>query len=115
MPVALPFTPTDPPTPHYRVSVQLDGATYLFDVRWNGRAGAWFLDIFTADETPLARGVKVVLGAVLARRVISERWPGGILVANDASGEGREAGYDDFGTRVLVYFYTFEEIAELRA
>lgn len=114
MPVTLPFAPTTPPTPIHYTSAVLDGATYRFRVRWNGRAEAWYLDIRTADGTALALGVKVVLGTALARWVRSPLWPAGILFATDDSGEGRDATYDDFGVRIKIVFMTFDEIVELR-
>jgi hypothetical protein len=107
VPRALPFVPG---VPAYRVATSLEGVTYLLDVHWNERDGAWYFDIYQADETPIRYGIKVVLGALLGGRVVDEAMPPGYVIAADLSGEGRDAGYDDLGDRVLVYYYTREEL-----
>lgn len=115
MPQILPFIPSEP---HYEFSTVLDGATYTFEVRWNasdnGGAGAWYFDILNADGSRAVTGVKVVLGVHLARRAEHPLTRKGVLVAIDTSGQAREAGFDDIGTRVQVWHYTmFEVISEL--
>lgn len=107
MPVLLPFVPS---VPNYRVGTTLDGRTYILDVRWNGRDAAWYFDILAEDETPIRRGIKVVLGTSLGGRVSDPAFPQGIIAASDLSGAGIDAGLDDIGTRVGVYFFTFDEL-----
>lgn len=102
----LPFIPS---VPSYRVSTTLSGVVYIFDVRWNTRDEAWYFDLLTEDETVIRHGIKIVLGTILAGRV-STRLPRGAFIAADLSGFGRDAGLDDLGSRVNVYFYTLEEI-----
>lgn len=108
MPQQLPLIPS---IPHSRVSTTLAGAQYLLDVRWNARASAWFMDLLAEDETPICHGIKVVLGAAMGGRSTHPRFPAGMLMAVDLTGQGREAGFDDIGTRVVVYFFTAEDLA----
>lgn len=110
MPAALPFFPS---VPLYQVSTTLEGVQYVFDVRWNGRARAWYFDISTEDGSVIQRAVKVVLGAPLAKRVADARMPPGVLFAIDTTDTGTEAGLNDLGTRVQVQYYTLDEIAAL--
>jgi hypothetical protein len=107
MPRLIPFQPS---IPRYRFSTTLERRTYLFDVRWNTRADSWYIDILDEDESPLARGVKLVLGAYLAIRSAHADLPTGLMFAIDQSGRGVEAGFDDLGTRVVVYHYTSDEV-----
>ena len=107
MPVALPFAPS---IADYRVGTTLDGVQYILDVRWNGRDSAWFFDFLAEDETPIRRGIKVVLGTSLGGRTADAAFPRGIIIAADLSGAGRDAGFDDIGTRVLVYFFPLSEL-----
>lgn len=104
--------PLVPATPNYRVGTSLDGVSYVFDVRWNGRAAAWYVDILDEEADPICVGLKVVLGAALGARSADPRRPAGLLMASDLSGEGREATFDDLGSRVVVYFYPFADLAE---
>lgn len=103
--------PLQPSNPNYRVGTTLDGEAFLFDMRWNERDQAWYMDILLDDdeETPLRRGVKVVIGSLLGNRCTSSRFPKGALVVVDTSGERRDAGLDDLGTRVQVHFFPASE------
>lgn len=107
MPVELPLIPSEP---NYTFGVDLDEVTYLVEMRWNGRDNAWYMNFFEEDETPIRTGIKMVLGTFLGRRSVSPKFPSGLLVAVDLTGEGKDATLDDLGTRVVVYYYTREEI-----
>ena len=102
MPRQLPLVPS---IPFYRFGTTLSDVPYIFDIRWNGRDEAWYMDILQEDETPIRHGVKIVLGALLGRRSRDPAFPLGVMIAADLSGEGREATFDDLGTRVAVYQY----------
>ncbi len=92
--------------PNFRIGTTFEGVSYIFDCRWNTRDEAWYLDLLAEDETPIRRGIKVVLGALLGGRAGHDpRFPAGVIVASDLSGEGREAGLDDLGTRVQLTIY----------
>jgi hypothetical protein len=101
--------PLQPSIPNYRLGVALDGTQFVLDVRWNSRDGAWYLDLRDAQAVAIRVGIRVVLGAMLGRRSVDPRFPAGILFAADLGGKDQEAGLDDLGTRVQVYFFTFAE------
>ena len=96
--------PLEPSIPNYRVGTTLDGVVYLLDVRWNSRDEAWFLDLLAEDETPIVRGIRVVLGALLGSRSADPAFPPGVLIASDLAGTGTDPGFDDLGQRVKVYY-----------
>lgn len=101
--------PVEPSTPFQTFGTTLDGDHFVFEFRWNGRAGVWYMDIRDEDEDPIKLGVAVVLGVPLGRRCTDPRFPRGVLWAYDTSGAGRDPGIDDLGSRVLIYFLTAEE------
>lgn len=105
--VALPLRPSNP---SYRVGVALSGEQYVFAVRWNARDEAWYLDVLAADGTKLRTGIRVVLGTLLGGRVVLDTFPPGVLQAVDLTNAGREAGLDDLGDRVQIYYYPFEDM-----
>jgi len=107
MPVELPLIPS---VPFYTFGVDLEDLTYLIEMRWNGRDLAWYMSIMEEDETPIRMGIKVVLGTFLGRRSVNPLFPPGLLAAVDLTGQGQDATLDDLGTRVVVYYYTAEEI-----
>lgn len=109
-PVVLPFVASNP---NYRVGTTLNNVTYIFDVRWSTREGAWYFDIRDEDESMIRAGVKIVLGALLGRRSADARFPPGAFETFDLTYTGREAGLDDIGTRVVVLYYSPEALAAL--
>ena len=109
MPVQLPI---DSANPNYRVGVTLNDIPYLFEVRWNARDSAWYLDVLDVSEDPIRTGIKIVLGVALGWRSTDPRFPTGAILAEDLTGEGRDATYDDLGSRVVVYHYTVAELEE---
>lgn len=111
MAIILPFVPS---IPFYEFGTTLDNVEYIFNVRWNGRDEAWYFDVNESDGTPIVRGVKVVLGGYLGRWVEHPLFREGVLVAVDLSDAGQDAGFDDFGTRVVVMRMTLDEVLSLR-
>ena len=96
-----------------RVTTTIDGVSLIFDVRWNSRAGSWYMNVLDPiDESPIVSGVRILLGASLAVTA-DPRLPGGIVVARDLTARGLDAGIDDLGTRVIVEHYTLAEVAAL--
>lgn len=123
MSVIVPFTSDDRA---YTFTCALDGVSYLFDVRWNERGGFWAFDLYLADsDTLLIAGVPIVLGGNLLG---AYRYLGiGGLFAVDMSGSQQnasplaetdsilvstDAGEDDLGVRVLVFYNTEAEMVE---
>ncbi len=101
--------PLVPSIPSYRVSTTLEQDQYIFDLHWTEPAG-WFIDALEVDGTPIFR-CRLVLGTFLGRRVSHRLTRRGVLVPVDLSGEGREPGLDDLGTRVEVRYYPEDELA----
>lgn len=112
----IPFVPGDT---NYRLVVPLDNIDYLFDVRWNSRdnvdpvtgeaRGAYYFDLREADETIIEIGIKVVLGVRLGRTSTHPFFDVHVLQPIDLSGQGKDAGYDELGTRVQVLHMKLSE------
>lgn len=102
--------PLDSATPNYRMGITLDDVPYIFDVRWNERDSSWYFDLLDVNEDPIRLGIKLVLGSPLGWRCTDDRFPKGILMAEDLSHAGREATIDDLGTRVVVYYFSEDEL-----
>lgn len=104
---ALDISPT---VSNQRFSSELDGTIYVFDLRWNDRAGAWFMDVLEEDLTPIRHGIKLVLGALVGSDTKDSRFPPGRFLLEDKTGEGVEATLEDLGTRVILYYFSEEEL-----
>lgn len=122
MATLIPFRPS---VPFYDFSTTIENVDYQFNVRWNGREnrgkGAWFFDVYETDGTVIAEGVKIVLGAYLARWVNHPLFREGVIVAVCTADSGKDAGFDDIGVtgegvsqRVQVMRLTLAEVLSLR-
>ena len=108
MPTLIPFVPS---LANYTFSTSLEGIMYTFVVRWNQRDAAWYFDLLDASDTPIASGIKIVLGCYLgSTRSYVQPFRSGVFVVNDTSGAGRDAGFDDLGARITVSRYTLDEV-----
>lgn len=111
MPVILPFKSG---VGDYTFSAVLRDVEYQFRVRWNSREDAWFFDVKEPDLTPIATGIKVVLGAYFAREITHPLFRDGAMVCRIPHGDDRrEPGFDDIGgqdARVQVWYFTRAEV-----
>lgn len=107
----IPFAPS---IPFQDFGLTFDGTLFVFNARWNQRAGAWYFDVFEDDQIPVIQGIKIVLGAYLGRRCNHRLFRTGVFVAVDLSGAGRDATLDDLGTRVQVARFSIAEVLSLR-
>lgn len=103
--------PIDAAEKNYTVTTVIGVDTFTFGVRWNGRAGSWFFDLYDASGNIIVAGIRIVLGVILGRRCKDPRMPPGAIVASDTSGQQRDAGRDDLGSRVRLYYYPPEDLA----
>lgn len=108
MPVSIPFLQSDT---NYTLVCPIDDEQILFDVRWNSRDEAFYFDMYESDDTIIALNIKVVVGIPLGRRSGHSFFDEHVMTAVDTSGEGRDPGFDDLGTRVIVVVQTIEDLA----
>jgi hypothetical protein len=96
----------------------IDDVPYVFRVYWSirdrddgtGVEGAWYFDVSEADDTPIASGIKIVLGVFLARTTRHALTRRGALLAYDTTRQDAEATFTDLGWRVLVLWIPEDEI-----
>lgn len=99
MPGTIPFLTSKN---HYRLSVPLQNEQFIFDVRWNSRDEAWYLDLREEDQTPILLGIKLLVGAPIGEGSNHEFFRTRTFEVVDTSGLGVDAGYDDLGARVQM-------------
>jgi hypothetical protein len=97
---------------HFGVTTELENITYAFDFRWNWRDSGWYFNLLDGEGVLLVAGVRVVLNTSLLKSFRkSGVVPPGALVAVDTGGQELEAGQDDFGSRVKLYYFTEADLA----
>ncbi len=108
MATQLPFIPSEF---DYTVNTVIEGTEFIFDVRWNGRDSAWYMDLLDVDGVMIRAGMKIALGSPMGIRVADASFPDGFFSPSDLSNTGVDAGFDDLGVRVVVFFFTNEELS----
>ncbi len=111
--------PLRPDLDAYEETVTLDGVAFDLLFRWNNRDECWYLSIFdptvTASEdgsrTPILGSLPILTGWVLLAQYRMQERPQGDLFVFDSSGQGLDPGRRDLGSRVLLIYYTADEIA----
>jgi hypothetical protein len=97
----------------------LDGATFDLLFRWNGRDETWYLSIFSpqsaqntdGSRVPIVGGIPVLVGWPLLSLCQRLDAPAGDFVAIDTSGQDEDPGQRDLGDRVVLLYYTADELA----
>lgn len=107
----IPFIQSDN---NYQLYVPLTGdsgtATYVINARWNSRDAAWYIDLYEDDLTPIAVGLKLVLGMRLGHSMQYKTFfQEHFLQLVDTSGERRDAAFDDLGGRVKLLHMSMSE------
>ena len=105
--------PTRTDVQRYRIEVELDAKSYVFDFSWNDRLAAWFFDVLDAsDLTQILSGRRVVVGFPLWNRFRDPKLPAGVLEAIDTSDAGLDPLFAELGDRVLLVYTPAAEIPD---
>lgn len=94
----------------FSFSCELEGVSYTFRFRWNDRDGAWFMEIGDGSGNTIISGIKVLLGLYLLNLASSSALPTGDFVAIDTTDQDVDAGFEDLGRRIQIYYFTRDEL-----
>lgn len=107
MPLIVPVFPGEP---LYNERVRLDDRDYIFRFDWAHREQRFYMSIKDQDEKLLLLGVKVVANwDLLSRHHFNEVLPPGSLIPVDLEQGGVSPTFNDFGTRVRLFYYAADE------
>lgn len=96
---------------HYDFQVELDGATFTIELRWNKRAEGWFASLYDSEGAALAQGVRVVADLPLFVRAPRTRRPKGVLYVSDTTGGHADPGRYQLGSSALLLYADAAEVA----
>ena len=115
--MSLYILPVIPGEVNYDFGTTIEGVGYIFGIKWNeqdkaydsnGKAltdGAFYFSVYDVGGTPLATGIKIVLGTYLGRRYQNlDLFNDGVFTAYDTSGLGVDCGLNDLGGRILFLY-----------
>ena len=92
-------------TPSYFQAVLLDGTYYILQFEWVDRAFRWYMSTYDADQALIVGALPLLVRAPLLRGTTTNlaRPPGDFLLL-DTSGQDKEAGLLDLGSRCILYY-----------
>lgn len=102
--IELPFSSD----PAQTFTTQLGDVKYFFEAKYNDRSGVWTVDIADAvSQATLVQSLPLVLGQDLLEPY---NFGMGSLLVVDTSGRGVEAGPEDLGDRIKVFWFSADEV-----
>ncbi len=94
--------------PAQKFTSQLGDAKYTIEAKYNDRSGVWTFDLYDgASQQLMVASVPMVLGQDLLEPY---NFGIGSILCVDANGTGIDAGPDDLGDRVKVYWFSADEV-----
>jgi hypothetical protein len=87
-----------------RLEVALGDIYYVLKTYWNIPMECWILDIYDAQETPLARGIAIVTGADLLGQLQYLGFAGMLLVWSSEGPWYVVPGLNELGVNGNVYY-----------
>lgn len=89
--------------PHFVITMQLEGQSYLFNFDWNSRTEVWTISITNTDGTAVIEGQTLAVGLDILRTIPNtlDHVPPGQLVCVAPSDD---PGLEDIGDAFLLYF-----------
>lgn len=99
--------------PNYSERVELDGAIYNLELRYNARLARWILDINDQDKNPIVVGLVCLTGIPLTTQIVKNKLPRGDFILLDIQERDENAEREDLGETVGLFYMTEEEILNL--
>jgi hypothetical protein len=104
MAVTIPFLTSET---NYTLHCPLDNNySLMFEVRWNSRDEAWYVDMYTDDGGIVSINEKLVVGAALGRLSRHPIFYEYAFRVVDMTGSGTDPGFDDLNSRVVLIVQT---------
>jgi hypothetical protein len=101
-----------PSVAQYELRTDLEGAEYTLKMRYADRLGVWLMDLEDENGEPIITGAWCLLNVRLLKGNTVATRPPGDLVFVSTSQDGREATFDNMGTRVELIYLTAAEVVE---
>jgi len=97
--------------PEFTEDITLDGTAYKFRFKQNFRGQFDTLDVLTKEGVVLVAGMKLCLNTSLFKRHPGRGLPPGELFVVDLSGNNDVIEFEDFDGRIVLFYYTEDELA----
>ena len=89
---------------YYEISVLLDNVLFSFEFYWNERASRFFLSLYDSEYNLIISSVPIVLKIPIFHHINNKNFPKGKLIFIDTTNSIKKYNYDDFGTKIKLYY-----------
>jgi hypothetical protein len=94
--------------PAFTFQADLDGRTYNFDFRWNGRLEQWKFDLLDSNLDPIVYGIPFIVAINLLEQIVLESRPPGEMFALNLKDAYVSADRFSIGGDVKLYYNEVE-------
>lgn len=110
--------PVDIIEPFHDFTIELDGLSYTFQIRYHSREERYYFSLYRLDGTPLQLGTKVLCDQSLLRGTTRRSLPGQIFARSNAIGNDSpptlgELGSPSENVRVNLFYLNLAEVTTL--
>lgn len=109
--MAISILPLTPKLPFYDFDVELDGALFRLEFRFNGRDDAWYMKVSDLEDNILRCGIKIIDEWPLLRRWATVDAPEGEIIAVNQGTASGPPSLEELATDVLLHYLDAEELA----
>jgi len=104
--------PTTSELPSYDFQTTLDGLVYNITINYNERRDRWQMSIADSQNDPIISGIPLLLNVSLLGQYVDSRLPPGVLFVMAPNEDNNEAGINDLGTRIKLFY---QDLASIQA
>lgn len=106
--IQIPFDPSVSSSQKFRLD--LDGLVCMFEIYWNIRDAAWYMDISADDKTQTSVRINPNQRLLITDRILGIQ--GNFFCLND-TGTENNISFDNFGSDWFLYWFNADELAEV--
>lgn len=92
----------------YEFTIDLEDGTFTLRFKYVERMDLWVMDIADAQNVDIVVGVPVQTNIDLFGQITKSDLPPGTFIALDETGQERDAGQDDLGNDVKLFYVESE-------
>lgn len=94
----------------YDFQIQLEGATYTLRFTFNERMEIWIMSIADSADVEILSSIPIFTNLPLIQQFTIDGLPPGEFIALDETGENRDAGFNDLGNDIKLFYSESNEV-----
>ena len=96
--------PTNSDSEHFDFEIDLEGVVYTLEFSYNKRRDLWNMSIIDLSGNLLLGNLPLLTDVPLTDQYVDEELPPGRFIMLDETGEQRDAGRNDLGATIKLFY-----------